>query len=173
MSTSHGPYEPGFPSPVYVPTTRVTPMIPALPYLQTPQQSSPVTGHPAWTQPAAESSYSSSAHHQSPVSRFSFSTSPPLTSADAPTYPSPVNISSTGREHYGSRGLSGSYHGAYPPYVNPNIGASWAASHFDSSVLHNLQSSGPANPKHPNLGETLTSICCTCVKNMSLKSPSH
>lgn len=174
MSSNHGPasYEPGFlsaaaTSPVYVPTTRVTPMIPALPYLQTSQQSSPVSGHAAWTQPGADSvaSYTSaSGHHQSPVSRFTFPTSPPLTSGvsatrDTTTYPSPLNISSNGREHYGSRGLSGSYHGAYPAYVSPNIGGSWAASHFDSSVLHNLQTGGPANPsRHPNLGENSSSV---------------
>lgn len=170
MSTTHGPasYDPGFlhnaasaaTSPVYVPTTRVTPMIPALPYLQTSQQSSPVSGHAAWTQPGVDSvtSYNSpSGHHQSPVSRFTFSTSPPLTSGvaatrETTTYPSPLNISSNGREHYGSRGLSGSYHGGYPAYVSTNIGGTWAASHFDSSVLHSLQTGGPANAtRHPNL----------------------
>ncbi|KAI7789990.1 putative transcription factor GATA-4, partial [Triplophysa rosa] len=165
MSANHGPssYEPGFlssaaTSPVYVPTTRVTPMIPALPYLQTSQQSSPVSDHAAWTQPDTVASYSSaSGHHPSPVSRFTFSTSPPLTSGvaatrDTTTYPSPLNISCSAREHYGSRGLSGSFHGAYPAYVSPNIGGSWAASHFDSSVLHSLQTGGPTNAtRHPNL----------------------
>lgn len=161
MSTNHGhaSYEPAFlpsaaSSPVYVPTTRVTAMIPALPYLQTTQQSSPGPGHPAWTQPGADTSYSS-AHHQSPVSRFTFSQSSPsgvAATRDTTTYPNPLSISSNGREHYGSRGLSGSYHGAYPAYVSPNIGGSWPASHFDSSVLHSLQTGGPANPmRHPNL----------------------
>uniref|UniRef100_A0A9J8D2Z3 Transcription factor GATA-4 n=2 Tax=Cyprinus carpio TaxID=7962 RepID=A0A9J8D2Z3_CYPCA len=160
MTTNHGPasYEPGFlhnavsaaASPVYVTPTRVTPMIPALPYLQTPQQSSPVSGHSGWAQPGADAvaSYSSAGgHHHSPVSRFTFSTSPPLTSGvatarETASYTSPLNISAGGREHYGTRGLSGSYHSGYPAYVSPNIGGSWTASHFDSSVLHSLQSGG-------------------------------
>ncbi|ROL45222.1 Transcription factor GATA-4, partial [Anabarilius grahami] len=168
MTTNHGPasYEPGFlhnaasaaASAVYVTPTRVTPMIPALPYLQTPQQSSPVSGHSGWTQPDAVASYNSTGgHHHSPVSRFTFSTSPPLSSGvatarETATYTSPLNISTGGREHYGSRGLSGSYHSGYPAYVSPNIGGSWAASHFDSSVLHSLQTGGPAGAaRHPNL----------------------
>ncbi|KAL0165298.1 hypothetical protein M9458_041051, partial [Cirrhinus mrigala] len=79
MSTNHGPssYEPGFlhnaasASPVYVTPTRVTPMIPALPYLQTPQQSSPASGHSGWAQAGADTvaSYSSTGgHHHSPPS---------------------------------------------------------------------------------------------------------
>ncbi|XP_067274396.1 transcription factor GATA-4 [Pseudorasbora parva] len=152
MAANHGhaSYEPGFlhnaasasASPVYVTPTRVTPMIP---YLQTPQQSS-VTGHSGWPQPVADTSYGSTgAHHHSPVSRFAFSTSPPLTGAvQTATYSSPLNISTGGREPYGSRG---SYHSAYPAY-----GGSWAASHFDSSVLHSLQTGGPAGAaRHPNI----------------------
>uniref|UniRef100_A0A8C1NK79 Transcription factor GATA-4 n=1 Tax=Cyprinus carpio TaxID=7962 RepID=A0A8C1NK79_CYPCA len=169
MTTNHGPasYEPGFlhnavsaaASPVYVTPTRVTPMIPALPYLQTPQQSSPVSGHSGWAQPGADAvaSYSSAGgHHHSPVSRFTFSTSPPLTSGvatarETASYTSPLNISAGGREHYGTRGLSGSYHSGYPAYVSPNIGGSWTASHFDSSVLHSLQSGGAAGAaRHQN-----------------------
>uniref|UniRef100_H3BYK2 Transcription factor GATA-4 n=1 Tax=Tetraodon nigroviridis TaxID=99883 RepID=H3BYK2_TETNG len=156
MSSSHGPpsYEAGFlhstsagTSPVYVPTTRVvTPMIPALPYLQTPaasQQSSPASSHSAWTQPGSEpvSSYS-----HSPVSpRFSFSTSPPLSTAAS--YTNPLNISANGREHYGSRSLGGSYHSPYTPYMSPNVGGTWPASPFDSPVLHGLQSGTPTGAR--------------------------
>lgn len=156
MTTNHGhaSYEPGFlhnavsaaASPVYVTPTRVTPIIP---YLQTPQQSNPGSGHSGWAQPGADTSYNHSTHH-SPVSRFTFSASPPLTSQARETaaYTSPLNISASGREHYGSRALSGSYHTGYPAYVSPNIGGSWAASHFDGSVMH-LQTGGPA--RHPNI----------------------
>ncbi|XP_030627543.1 transcription factor GATA-4 [Chanos chanos] len=173
MTTNHGPpsYEPSFlhnaasaaTSPVYVPTTRVTPMIPALPYLQThaaSQQSSPVSSHSAWAQSGAETvpSYNTASAHHSPVSpRFTFSTSPPLTTGvagvrETATYSSPLNISTNGREHYSSRGLGGSYHSAYPAYVSPNMGGTWAASHFDSSVLHSLQPGGPTTAaRHPNL----------------------
>lgn len=158
MTTNHGhtSYEPGFlhnavsaaASPVYVTPTRVTPIIPALPYLQTPQQSNPGSGHSGWAQPGADTSYNHSTHH-SPVSRFTFSASPPLTSQarETATYTSPLNIGTSAREHYGSRGLSGSYHTGYPAYVSPSIGGSWAASHFDGSVMHG----GPA--RHPNIGE--------------------
>lgn len=171
MTTNHGPpsYEAGFlhnasagTSPVYVPTTRVvTPMIPALPYLQTPgasQQSSPVSSHSAWAQPGADSV---SSYNHSPVSpRFAFSTSPPLSSGvatareTAASYSSPLNISANGREHYGARSLGGSYHSHYTPYMNPNVGGTWPASPFDSPVLHGLQSgAAPGTTRHPNIGE--------------------
>ncbi|KAM6991829.1 transcription factor GATA-4 isoform 1-T2 [Tautogolabrus adspersus] len=171
MTTNHGPpsYEAGFlhngstgTSPVYVPTTRVvTPMIPALPYLQTPgasQQSSPVTSHSAWAQPGADSV--SSYNHSSPVSpRFSFSTSPPMSSGvasvretAAASYASPLNITANGREHYGARSLSGSYHSPYPAYMNPNMGGTWTASPFESPVLHGLQTGAPPGAaRHPNI----------------------
>lgn len=171
MTTNHGPssYEAGFlhnasagTSPVYVPTTRVvTPMIPALPYLQTPvasQQSSPASSHSAWAQPGADSV---SSYNHSPVSpRFSFSTSPPLSSGvatareTAASYSSPLNISANGREHYGARSLSGSYHSPYSAYVSPNVGGTWPASPFDSPVLHGLQTGAPPGAtRHPNIGD--------------------
>ncbi|XP_060947268.1 transcription factor GATA-4 [Limanda limanda] len=167
MTTNHGPpsYEAGFlhnasagTSPVYVPTTRVvTPMIPALPYLQTPgasQQSSPGSSHSAWAQPGADSvpSYS----HSPVSSRFTFSSSPPMSSGVvaarevAASYSSPLNISANGREHYGARGLSGSYHSPYTAYMTPNMGGTWPASPFDSQVLHGLQASATPT-RHPNI----------------------
>ncbi|XP_041660680.1 transcription factor GATA-4 isoform X2 [Cheilinus undulatus] len=171
MTTNHGPpsYEAGFlhntsagTSPVYVPTTRVvTPMIPALPYLQASgasQQSSPGSSHSVWAQPGAESV--SSYNHSSPVSpRFSFSTSPPLSTGvasaretAATSYASPLNISANGREHYGARSLSGSYHSPYPAYMSPNVGGTWTTSPFESPVLHGLQTGGPPGPaRHPNI----------------------
>ncbi|XP_012693590.2 transcription factor GATA-4 [Clupea harengus] len=185
MPSTHGPpaaYEPSLfhspsaPSPVYVPTTRVTPMIPALPYLQThgpsQQQSGPVvsSGHAAWAQTASEapgSSYQHTAntHHHSPVSpRFAFSASPPLITSgmataaarETATYTSPLNISpSNGREVYGAtRGLvGGTYHSSYPAYVSPNLGGTWSAPPFDSSVLHSLQpgAAGITTARHPHL----------------------
>ncbi|KAM9355784.1 transcription factor GATA-4 [Pholidichthys leucotaenia] len=176
MTTNHGPssYEAGFlhnasagASPVYVPTTRVvTPMIPALPYLQTPgasQQSSTASSHSTWAQPAGADSVPSYSH--SPVSpRFTFSASPPLASGVAAaaaaaretavsSYSSPLNISAGGREHYGARGLSGSYHSPYSAYMSPNVGGTWPASPFDSpTVLHGLQTGvPPGTTRHPNI----------------------
>ncbi|KAI3364313.1 hypothetical protein L3Q82_011113 [Scortum barcoo] len=167
MTTNHGPpsYETGFlhnasagTSPVYVPTTRVvTPMIPALPYLQTPgasQQSSPASSHSAWAQPGADPVPS---YNHSPVSpRFAFSTSPPLSSGaareTAASYSSPLNISANGREHYGARSLGGSYHSPYPAYMSPNVGGTWPASPFDSPVLHGLQPGAHGGTtRHPNI----------------------
>ncbi|XP_023808589.1 transcription factor GATA-4 isoform X1 [Oryzias latipes] len=169
MTTNHGPpsYETGFlhnatagTSPVYVPTTRVvTPMISALPYLQTPgasQQGSPVSSHSAWAQPGADSVPS---YNHTPVSpRFTFSTSPPLSSGmatareTAVSYSSPLNISANGREHYSARSLSGSYHSPYPAYMSPNVGGTWPASPFDSPVLHGLQAgASPSATRHPNI----------------------
>lgn len=170
MTTNHGPssYEAGFlhnasagTSPVYVPTTRVvTPMIPALPYLQTPgasQQSSTVSSHSAWAQPCSDSVPS---YNHSPASpRFAFSTSPPLSSGvatvrETASYSSPLNISTNGREHYGARSLSGPYHSPYPTYISPNVGGTWSASPFDSPVLHGLQTGAPhGTTRHPNIGE--------------------
>ncbi|RVE56080.1 hypothetical protein OJAV_G00232430 [Oryzias javanicus] len=166
MTTNHGPpsYETGFlhnasagASPVYVPTTRVvTPMISALPYLQTPgasQQSSPVSSHSAWAQPGADSVPS---YNHTPVSpRFTFSTSPPLSSGMATARETAVsypNISTNGREHYSARSLSGSYHSPYPAYMSPSVGGTWPASPFDSPVLHGLQTGASGSAaRHPNI----------------------
>lgn len=187
MTTNHGPpaYDAGFlhsasagTSPVYVPTTRVvTPMIPTLPYLQTPgasQQSSSVSSHSAWAQPGADSVPS---YNHSPVStRFAFSTSPPLSSGvaaareTAASYTSSLNIAANGREHYGARSLSGSYHSPYTPYMSPNMGGTWPASPFDSPVLHGLQSgTPPGTTRHPNIGEQVQikiqfSFMCYLIK---------
>ncbi|XP_061900489.1 transcription factor GATA-4 [Entelurus aequoreus] len=163
MTTNHGhpSYEAGFlhnssgASPVYVPTTRVvTPMIPTLPYLQTPgasQTSTPASSHSAWAQPGAESV---SSYNHSPVSpRFGFSASPPAREqVAAASYSGPLGIPANGREHYGARGLGGSYHSPYPAYMSPNVGGTWSASPFDSPVLHGLQNGCPTGAtRHPNI----------------------
>lgn len=163
-----GSYEPSFvhsaSSPVYVPSTRVAPMIPGLPYLQSSQQSSQASNHSAWAQSGSEpvASYNTTVTHHSPVStRFSFSSSPPLSSAtrDTATYTSPLNVSANGREHYSARSLASSYPAPYTAYVSPNVGGSWAGSHFDGSVLHSLQNAAPVSAtRHPNIGENLTSL---------------
>ncbi|XP_057678182.1 transcription factor GATA-4 [Corythoichthys intestinalis] len=167
MTTNHGhpSYEAGFlhnsstaTSPVYVPTSRVvTPVIPGLPYLQTPgasQPSTPASSHSAWAQSGVEASY-----NHSPVSpRFSFSASPPLASgvkdqaAAAASYGSPLSISANGRELYGARGLGGSYHSPYPAYMSTNVGGTWSTSPFESPVLHGLQTGASTGAtRHPNI----------------------
>ncbi|KAM9496251.1 transcription factor GATA-4 isoform 1-T2 [Clarias gariepinus] len=165
MAANPGSYEPSFvhnaASPVYVPSTRVAPVLPALSYLQphgaASQQSNAASGHSAWPQAASDpvASYNTSGAHHSPVSpRFTFSASPPMSSAarEGATYSSPLNVTANGREHYSARGLGTSYPAHYPAYVSPGVGGTWAASHFDGSVLHSLQSAGPTGPpRHPNL----------------------
>jgi len=148
-------------SPVYVPTTRVTSMLPSLPYLQSggsSQQGSPVSSHSIWTQPGAESAAYNPGSSHPPVSpRFSFSTSTaiPATSSReaAVAYSGSLNLSANGREQYG-RGFGSSYSSPYPAYVSPEMATTWTSSPFDSPMLHNLQSRGtPAAARHANLGE--------------------
>lgn len=135
-------------SPVYVPTSRVGPMIPSLPYLQpsaaASQPSHAVSSHAAWSQPAPESpsSYSTGSPHATST-RFHYSPSPPVNNGTArdSTYQSALNAS--GREQFLSRPLSGSYSGPYAPYVGaqlPQIPTAWPAGPFDNSMLHSLQS---------------------------------
>ncbi|XP_040204273.1 transcription factor GATA-4 [Rana temporaria] len=144
-------------SPVYVPTTRVSTMIPSLPYLQSSghsQQASPVSGHNMWAQAGAESSaYNPGTPHQPVSPRFAFSSSPPISTASSReiSYSSPLAISANGRDQY-SRGLSATYSSPYPAYVPQDMSAAWTASHFDTSMLHNLQNrAGPGAPRHPNI----------------------
>ncbi|MEE6477106.1 hypothetical protein FKM82_011359 [Ascaphus truei] len=167
MAANHGPpsyegagsfmHSAAATSPVYVPTTRVTPMIPSLPYLQgngSSQQGSPVPNHNMWAQAGAEpSAYNPGSSHPPMSPRFTFSPSPPITAATSRevSYSSPLAISANGREQY-SRGLSASYSSPYPSYVSPDMGTAWTASPFDSPMLHNLQTrGGPGASRHPNI----------------------
>ncbi|XP_075716996.1 transcription factor GATA-4 [Rhinoderma darwinii] len=167
MAANHGPpsYEGagGFmhsaatTSPVYVPTTRVSSMIPSLPYLQSSghtQQGSPVSGHNMWAQAGAENSvYNHNTPHQPVSPRFAFSSSPPISAASSRevSYSSPLAITTNGRDQYG-RGLGATYSSPYPAYVTQDMGAAWTTSPFDSSMLHNLQNrGGPGTPRHPNI----------------------
>lgn len=148
-------------SPVYVPTTRVTSMIPSLPYLQSSgssQQGSPVSSHSIWTQPGAENAAYNPGSSHPPVSpRFSFSTSTPIPATSsreaAAAYSGSLNLSANGREQYG-RGFGSSYSSPYPAYMSPEMATTWTSSPFDSPMLHNLQSRGtPAAARHANIGE--------------------
>lgn len=173
MSASHHAaqsYEPSFlpaaapaaTPPVYVPSQRV---LPALPYLQAhgaPQHGAS-SAHSPWAQEPVPSSSSSSSYstgvsvnstHAPTVSqRFAFSTSPSLCSGMGGARESPTGIPGSGAR--GLSGLGASYHPSpYPAYVSPAVGGTWAASHFDSSLLHGMQSGAQsAAPRHPNLGE--------------------
>ncbi|XP_043918313.1 transcription factor GATA-4 isoform X2 [Protopterus annectens] len=169
MAASHGPpsYEGAgsfmhtatATSPVYVPTTRVSSMIPSLPYLQSgssSQQASPVSSHSVWAQPGVDSAVYTHGTSHPPVSpRFAFSSSPPITatasSRDTTPYTSPLAIPANSRDQY-SRGLSGAYPSHYPPYMSPDMSTAWAAAPFDSSMLHNFQNRGAAGQvRHANI----------------------
>ncbi|XP_066533194.1 transcription factor GATA-4 [Hoplias malabaricus] len=151
MSASHhsaASYDPGFvssaASPVYVPSARVPTVLPPLPYLQAhaAPQHAPHGASSAWVQEPVPSSSSSSSY--SAGGSVSSTHAPPV----SPRFGSGARDSSAGMH-----GLSTSYHPShYPAYMSPSVGGAWAASHFDSSVLHGLQSGGQsAATRHPNL----------------------
>ncbi|XP_075427539.1 transcription factor GATA-5 isoform X2 [Ascaphus truei] len=134
-------------SPVYVPTSRVPAMLQSLPYLQScdaAHQGHHLGNHPGWAQTANEShAFNASSPHT--PSGFSYSHSPPVGNSTGRegAYQSPLMLSSSGREQYGNalvRSVSGSYSTPYPAYVSPEMPPSWAAGHFDSTMLHSLQS---------------------------------
>ncbi|NWI30062.1 GATA5 factor, partial [Sula dactylatra] len=64
-------------------------------------------------------------------------------------YQGPLLLGGGGREQYGNalvRSVNGSYSSPYPAYVTPEIPPSWTAGHFESSVLHSLQTRQAALP---------------------------
>ncbi|XP_074847598.1 transcription factor GATA-4 isoform X2 [Carettochelys insculpta] len=134
-------------SPVYVPTTRVSSMLPGLPYLQggggggSSQQASPAASHSLWSQPGAAEPTA----YNPPASPRFFSPGAPLPAGGA-REAAPYS----GREQY-SRGFGGAYSGPYPAYVSPEMGATWSASPFDGPVLHSLPPRGAAGAARHNL----------------------
>ncbi|KAM6112795.1 transcription factor GATA-5 [Pterocles gutturalis] len=138
-------------SPVYVPTTRVPSVLQTLPYLQScePHQSH-LTNPPGWGQSSGEpAAFNAGSPH--PPSGFSYSHSPPGSSPPGRdgAYQGPLLLGGGGREQYGNalvRSVNGSYSSPYPAYVTPEIPPSWTAGHFESSVLHSLQTRQAALP---------------------------
>ncbi|KAJ3594591.1 hypothetical protein NHX12_003898 [Muraenolepis orangiensis] len=103
-------------SPVYVPSSRVGPMIPSLSYLPAGGSGQPnhgVGGHSVWSQSPTESpSYTTSSPHA--PNRFHYSPSPPMNNGVSRDSGYANTLSS--REQYGlSRPLSGSYPSPYSP----------------------------------------------------------
>ncbi|XP_061487051.1 transcription factor GATA-5 isoform X2 [Rhineura floridana] len=141
----HSPASPA----VYVPTSRMPTMLQSLPYLQSCEpahQGHPLSSHPGWAQPAnAEAShFNASSPH--PPSGFSYSHSPPGGSGTGRDggYQSPLLLGAGGHDQYGNalvRSVNGSYSSPYPgAYVSPaEMPPSWTTGHFESSVLHSLQ----------------------------------
>ncbi|XP_074012916.1 transcription factor GATA-5 isoform X1 [Numenius arquata] len=138
-------------SPVYVPTTRVPSVLQTLPYLQgcEPHQSH-LGNPPGWGQSSGEAAaFNAGSPH--PPSGFSYSHSPPGGSPPGRdgAYQGSLLLGGGGREQYGNalvRSVNGSYSGPYPAYVTPEIPPSWTAGHFESSVLHSLQTRQAALP---------------------------
>ncbi|XP_071615677.1 transcription factor GATA-5 [Heliangelus exortis] len=138
-------------SPVYVPTTRVPSVLQTLPYLQgcEPHQSH-LANPPGWGQSGGEAApFNAGSPH--PPSGFSYSHSPPGSSPPGRdgAYQGPLLLGGGGREQYGNalvRSVNGSYSSPYPAYVTPEIPPSWTAGHFESSVLHSLQTRQAALP---------------------------
>ncbi|NXM74294.1 GATA5 factor, partial [Serilophus lunatus] len=138
-------------SPVYVPTTRVPSVLQTLPYLQGCEPHQSHLGNPAgWGQSSGEAAaFNASSPH--PPSGFSYSHSPPGSSPPGRdgAYQGPLLLGGGGREQYGNalvRSVNGSYSSPYPAYVTPDIPPSWTAGHFESSVLHSLQTRQAALP---------------------------
>ncbi|XP_075071414.1 transcription factor GATA-5 [Mixophyes fleayi] len=131
--------------PVYVPTSRVPAMLQPLPYLQSCEsahQGHHLGSHPGWPQTANDSHAFNASSPHTPTG-FSYSHSPPVgnNSGREGAYQSPLMLSGGTREQYGNalvRSVNGSYSSPYP-YVSTEMPPSWAAGHFDSTMLHSLQ----------------------------------
>ncbi|XP_063153033.1 transcription factor GATA-5 isoform X2 [Candoia aspera] len=134
---------------VYVPTSRVSSMLQGLPYLQScdpAHQGHPLGSHPGWGQPASAETAHFNAGSPHPPSGFSYTHSPPGGSSAGRDggYQGPLLLGAGGRDQYGNtlvRSVNGSYSSPYPgAYVSPaEMPPSWPAGHFESSVLHSLQ----------------------------------
>lgn len=139
-------------SPVYVPSSRVGPMIPSLSYLQAGgSQPSHVSSHPVWSAPESPTFNTGSPHA---ASRFHYPPSPPMNNGTArdSAYSNSLNVGS--RDQYGlSRSLSGTYASPYSPYGAPQLPSPWTSGPFDNTMLHTLQSRGAPLIRGPNGGE--------------------
>ncbi|CAN9502924.1 unnamed protein product [Ophioblennius macclurei] len=174
--TSTGGYMHSNPnSPVYVPSSRVGPMIPSLSYLQGGASAQPghaVSSHSVWSQSAPESpSYSTGSPHAS--GRFHYPPSPPMNNG-APRgdsgYTNTLNVGS--RDQYGlSRPLSGTYPSPYSPYVAQQLPSPWTGPPFDNTMLHTLQSRSAPLIRGPNgvsdilddMGESRECVNCGSI----------
>ncbi|XP_023663277.2 transcription factor GATA-6-like [Paramormyrops kingsleyae] len=149
-------------SPVYVPPTRVGPVISSLPYLPggvSTEASLAVSGPSVWSQPAVESSpYAAGSPHAS--GRFHYSPSPPVNGGAS-------RDGSFGRDQYAlSRPPGGSFSGPYSAYVGPQLPTAWTGGSYDSTVLHALQTRAGPLPVRP-CGDVLDDVgdgreCVNC-----------
>lgn len=157
-------------SPVYVPSSRVGPMIPSLSYLQAGgSQPSHVSSHPVWSAPESPTFNTGSPHA---ASRFHYPPSPPMNNGTArdSAYSNSLNVGS--RDQYGlSRSLSGTYASPYSPYGAPQLPSPWTSGPFDNTMLHTLQSRGAPLIRGPNgvsdllddMGESRECVNCGSI----------
>ncbi|NP_001081962.1 GATA-binding factor 5-A [Xenopus laevis] len=128
--------------PVYVPTSRMPAMLQSLPYLQscdTAHQGHHLANHPGWAQTAESHAFNASSPHT--PTGFSYSHSPPVGNSSARDggYQSPLIMGGGARDQYGNTLVrTGSYPSPYS-YVGADMPPSWAAGHFEGSMLHSLQ----------------------------------
>ncbi|XP_053549076.1 transcription factor GATA-5 [Bombina bombina] len=142
--------------PVYVPTTRVPAMLQSLPYLQscdTGHQGHHLGNHHGWAQTANESHAFNASSPHTPSGFYSHS--PPVGNSTGRegAYQSPLMLSSGGRDQYGSplvRSVNGSYSSPYS-YVGTEMAPSWAAGHFESTMLHGFQGRQALQGRRPSL----------------------
>ncbi|KAM9791968.1 transcription factor GATA-6 [Syngnathus typhle] len=139
-------------SPVYVPSSRVSSMIPSLTYLQAGGSAQPghaVSGHSVWSQPAPESpSYGAgSPHAHASSGRFHYPPSPPMNNGGGTSrdigYGNSLNVANRAEQYGLSRPLGAAYPAAYSPYVAPQLSqlpSPWTSGPFDNGMLHTLQS---------------------------------
>ncbi|XP_053104773.1 transcription factor GATA-6 [Hemicordylus capensis] len=154
-------------SPVYVPTTRVGPM---LPYLQSPAGTGQGGGHSPWAPQAAPESPSSSygaagAGCTHPASgRYAYPTSSPPATNGA----SRESSAYSPREQF--RPLNGSYYG---PYVGTQFGTPGWGNPFDNSMLHCLPSRAAPLPVRPPNADLLDDLSESreCVNCGSFQTP--
>ncbi|KAK1172865.1 transcription factor GATA-6-like [Acipenser oxyrinchus oxyrinchus] len=164
-------------APVYVPTTRVGPMISGITYLQGSGASQPshaVSNHSVWSQPASESpSYSTGSPHAS--NRFHYSPSPPVNNGASRdgNYSNTLNVN--GRDQYSplARPLNGSYPSPYSPYVGAQLTTAWPTGPFDNTMLHTLQNRGAPIPIRAPNGDILDDLgeSRECVNCGSISTP--
>ncbi|XP_069607267.1 transcription factor GATA-5 isoform X1 [Ranitomeya imitator] len=137
----------------YMQTARVPTVLQPLPYLQScdsAHQGHHLGSHPAWTQ-AANDNHAFNASSPHTPTGFSYSHSPPVgnNAGRDGAFQSPLMT----REPYGNplvRSVNGSYSSPYP-YVSPEMPPTWATGHFDSTMLHSLQSRPGLPGRRPSL----------------------
>lgn len=173
LSSNQSPYphdtgnyiHPSASSPVYVPSTRVSAMLPTLPYLQScdsPHQSHhhSLSGHHGWSQTGTDvSSFTPSSPH--PHHGLSYSHSPPVSTNTGrdpgSTYQSPLVLGNGARtDQYGGalvRPVGGSYSSPYA-YVSPEMAtSSWTPGPFESGVISLQGRQGCLAGRRSSLGE--------------------